>query len=114
MMEVRSVEKKEETEMAFDMMVYVQEAKAEFDRTVECKHTSFDDLYPYMLEQQSFFWYKRHAAWAALLATVKVAIGADVQWQELFSEKQLAMLEKKILDKTVLDEWLETVDSAVE
>ena len=100
--------------MSFDILTYVAEAKEEFDRTIACKHTAFDDLYPYMLEQQSFFWYKRHAAWAALLATLKVAEGAGVQWRELFNEKQLTMVDKKILDKAVLDEWLETADNLVE
>ncbi len=99
--------------MSFDILTYVKEAKEEFDRTVACKHTSFDDLYPYMLEQQSFFWYKRHAAWAALLSTLNIATGAEANWQELFTDKQLVMIEKKILDKTVLDEWLETADNDV-
>src|ERR1700730_1184643 len=100
--------KEGEDPMSFDMMAYVKEAKAEFNRTVDCKHTSFDDLYPYMLEHQSFFWYKRHAAWASLMTTLKIAEGAGADWKPLFTQKQLNMIDKKVLDKQVLDEWLGT------
>lgn len=100
--------------MTFDILTHVNDAKQEFDRTVACKHTAFDDLYPYMLEQQSFFWYKRHAAWSSLLTTLKIAESAGANWQELFTDKQRSMVEKQILDKTVLDEWLETADNIVE
>lgn len=86
---------------------YVKDAQEEFSRTVECKHTAFDDLYPYMVENQSFFWYKRHAAWASLLTIIKAAEGLDIEWQDLFTAKQIEMIEKKVLDKQVLDGWLE-------
>jgi hypothetical protein len=99
--------------MTFDLMKYVKEAKIDFDRTVDCKHTAFDDLYPYMMEHQSFFWYKRHAAWASLLTAIRIAEGAGQNWRELFTEKQVTMLEKKILDKHVLDEWLGTSNDVV-
>ena len=92
----------------FDIMTYAQQTKLEFDRTVDCKHTTFDDLYPYMHEHQSFFWYKRHAAWSALLTTLEIAEGSGADWRSLFNEKQLNMIDKKVLDKHVLDEWLET------
>lgn len=93
--------------MSLDVLTFVREAKAEFDRTVECKHTSFDDLYPYMLENQSFFWYKRHAAWASLLTAVRIADSAGANWRDLFTLKQLSMITNQVLDKQVLDEWLE-------
>lgn len=94
--------------MSFDILSFVKEAKEEFDRTLDCKHTSFDDLYPYMMEHQSFFWYKRHAAWASLLTTIRIAEGAGANWRELFTDKQIAMINNKVLDKEVLDGWLET------
>jgi hypothetical protein len=102
------IEIKEGATMSFDILSYVIEAKEEFDRTVACKHTKFDDLYPYMLEHQSFFWYKRHAAWASLLTTIHIAEGAGADWRRLFTERQLSMIEEKVLDKEVLDYWLET------
>lgn len=98
--------------MSFDILFYVKEAKEEFDRTVACKHTKFDDLYPYMIEHQPFFWYKRHAAWASLLTAIHIAEGAGADWRSLFTERQLAMIEGKILDKEVLDNWLETSKQA--
>lgn len=97
--------------MSFDILEYVKTEKEEFDRTIACKHTTFDDLYPYMLEHQSFFWYKRHAAWASLLTTIRIAEGAGTNWRELFTEDQQAMIDHKVLDKKVLDHWLETSDS---
>lgn len=93
--------------MSFDILSFVREAKEEFDRTVACKHTSFDDLYPYMMENQSFFWYKRHAAWASLLTAIRIADSAGANWRDLFTLKQLSMITNKVLDKQVLDEWLE-------
>jgi hypothetical protein len=93
-------------QMATDILKFVMETKEEFDRTLECKHTSFDDLYPFMLEDQSFFWYKRHAAWASLLTAVRIAEGLGQNWQDLFAEHQVRMIQGKVLDKKVLDEWL--------
>ena len=43
------------------------EAKTHFERALDCKHTEFDDLYPYMMEHPQFFWYKRYVAWSELL-----------------------------------------------
>jgi hypothetical protein len=37
----------------------LSEAKTHFERALDCKHTEFDDLYPYMIEHPQFFWYKR-------------------------------------------------------
>lgn len=31
------------------------EAKDHFERALDCKHTEFDDLYPYMIEHPQFF-----------------------------------------------------------
>jgi hypothetical protein len=95
------------TPMAFEVLTFVKEAKEDLDRTVACKHTSFDDLYPYMLENQSFFWYKRHAAWASLLTAIRIADHAGENWRDLFTLKQLSMITNQILEKQVLDEWLE-------
>ena len=92
--------------MSFDILMYVKEAKEQFDRTLECKHTAFDDLYPYMMEDGTFFWYKRHATWASLLTTIKIAEGAGADWTPLFNETQARMISGKVLDKRVLDEWL--------
>lgn len=30
-------------------------AKVHFERALDCKHTEFDDLYPYMIEHPQFF-----------------------------------------------------------
>lgn len=92
--------------MATEVLKYVLEAKEEFDRTLLCKHTSFDDLYPFMLEDQTFFWYKRHAMWSSLQTAVKIADGLGQNWQEAFAERQVRMIQGRILDKKVLDEWL--------
>lgn len=98
--------------MSFDVLKYVLEAKEELDRTLACKHTTFDDLYPYMMEQQTFFWYKRHAAWAGLLMAVRIAEGAEADWTSLFTDKQQTMITAKVLDKKVLDEWLEVTEDS--
>lgn len=83
----------------------LREAKVQFERTIDCKHTEFDDLYPYMSEQPQFFWYKRYVAWQELLTIVKLAQELDISWKDEFEEKQLAFIEKKVLDAKVLDEW---------
>lgn len=85
----------------------LNEAKIQFERTIECKHTEFDDLYPYMSEQPQFFWYKRYVAWQELLTVVKLARELDLDWEKHFSEKQLNYINKKILDAKVLDDWYE-------
>ncbi|MDA3130121.1 hypothetical protein ACFPTR_04965 [Aliibacillus thermotolerans] len=83
----------------------LQEAKVQFERTIDCKHTEFDDLYPYMSEQPQFFWYKRYVAWQELLTIVKLADELGLSWKDQFEESQLAFIEKKVLDAKVLDEW---------
>ncbi|MFC0557463.1 hypothetical protein [Halalkalibacter alkalisediminis] len=85
----------------------VLKAKNQFERTVDCKHTEFDDLYPYMTEQPQFFWYKRYVAWQELLTVVKIAEDMDVEWKNLFLEKQAAFVEGRVLDAKVLDDWYE-------
>lgn len=57
-------------ELAVDAEFFLSklsEAKITFERALDCKHTEFDDLYPYMLEHPQFFWYKRYVAWSQLL-----------------------------------------------
>lgn len=81
------------------------EAKSQFERTIDCKHTEFDDLYPYMNEQPQFFWYKRYVAWQELLTTVKLAKELALDWTEGFSKEQMAYINAKVLDAKVLDDW---------
>ncbi|MFB4165950.1 hypothetical protein ACE1TI_19660 [Alteribacillus sp. JSM 102045] len=83
----------------------LHEAKVQFERTIDCKHTEFDDLYPYMNEQPQFFWYKRYVAWQELLTIVKLANELDISWKEEFNEAQQRFIEDKVLDAKVLDEW---------
>lgn len=85
----------------------LQEAKIQFERTIDCKHIEFDDLYPYMSEQPQFFWYKRYVAWQELLTVVKLAQELGLSWEGFFSEKQVKYITKKILDAKVLDDWYE-------
>ncbi|MFZ4452363.1 hypothetical protein [Salibacterium aidingense] len=83
----------------------IQEAKEQFERTIDCKHTEFDDLYPYMNEQPQFFWYKRYVAWQELLTTIRLAEELEVDWREEFQSSQITFIENKVLDAKVLDEW---------
>ena len=85
----------------------INEAKVQFERTIDCKHIEFDDLYPYMNEQPQFFWYKRYVAWQELLTVVKMAEELEVNWKEQFIEKQIEYVTKKVLDAKVLDNWYE-------
>ncbi|MCK0472440.1 hypothetical protein [Halalkalibacter sp. APA_J-10(15)] len=85
----------------------LQAAKRQFERTVDCKHTEFDDLYPYITEQPQFFWYKRYVAWQELLTLVGMAKDLKIKWQPLFIDKQIAFVEARVLDAKVLDEWFE-------
>ncbi|TSB45239.1 hypothetical protein [Alkalicoccobacillus porphyridii] len=82
-------------------------AKIQFERTIDCKHTEFDDLYPYMTEQPQFFWYKRYVAWQELLTLVQVAKDLDYEWGTQFIDKQKAYIDSRILDAKVLDDWYE-------
>lgn len=85
----------------------INEARIQFERTIDCKHIEFDDLYPYMSEQPQFFWYKRYVAWQELLTVVKLADELGVEWKGQFIEKQVNYVEKKVLDAKVLDNWYE-------
>ncbi|HBI03012.1 MAG TPA: hypothetical protein DDY49_03160, partial [Paenibacillaceae bacterium] len=62
----------------------LQQAKVLFERALDCKHTEFDDLYPYMNEQPQFFWYKRYVAWQELLTVVRLASDLKIDWQPVF------------------------------
>lgn len=83
----------------------VIEAKKQFERTIDCKHTEFDTLYPYMGEQPQFFWYKRYVSWQELLTIIKLAKELDMEWQGIFTKKQIEYIDKKVLDAKVLDDW---------
>ncbi|WP_059106167.1 hypothetical protein [Shouchella shacheensis] len=94
-----------------ELHTYLEEklmmAKTQFERTIDCKHTEFDDLYPYMTEQPQFFWYKRYVAWQELLTLVTVAKDSSFAWEELFSKKQRNYIVSRVLDAKVLDNWYE-------
>ncbi|MFV8829160.1 hypothetical protein [Alkalihalobacterium sp. APHAB7] len=92
----------------------IETAKVQFERTIDCKHTEFDDLYPYMSEQPQFFWYKRYVAWQELLTVVKLAQELDLDWSPSFTEKQAKYVQSKVLDAKVLDYWYEEVNSEEE
>lgn len=86
-------------------------AKTSFERALDCKHTEFDDLYPYMIEHPQFFWYKRYVAWSELLTIVKLCNELSIEWDNLFSEKQVVYIKEQVMSSRVLDEWYETNDS---
>ncbi|MFB4213847.1 hypothetical protein ACE1TH_18295 [Shouchella sp. JSM 1781072] len=104
----------EQTELQPYLKAKLEKAKTQFERTIDCKHTEFDDLYPYISEQPQFFWYKRYVAWQELLTLVQMASDFNVNWEELFLKKQTIYIKKRILDAKVLDNWYEqsTADSA--
>lgn len=89
----------------------LSEAKITFERALDCKHTEFDDLYPYMLEHPQFFWYKRYVAWSELLTIAGLCQELDVPWKEEFSPQQVGYLEQRVMSAKVLDFWFETNDS---
>ncbi len=89
----------------------VSEAKVQFERTIDCKHTEFDNLYPYMSEQPQFFWYKRYVAWQELLTIITLADELGIEWKAAFLEKQVGYIEDKVLDAKVLDNWYEQIES---
>ncbi|ANY70070.1 hypothetical protein ABEW34_26315 [Paenibacillus algorifonticola] len=93
------------------MDVKLSDAKNHFERALDCKHTEFDDLYPYMIEHPQFFWYKRYVAWSELLTIVKLFEELDLEWREPFSERQAEYIGKRVMSSRVLDEWYETNDS---
>lgn len=89
----------------------LEAAKIRFERALDCKHTEFDDLYPYMIEHPQFFWYKRYVAWSELLTIVKLSEELGVEWKERFTEKQVDYVNKRVMSSTVLDYWYETNDT---
>ncbi len=44
-----------QTELQPYLKERLEKAKVQFERTIDCKHTEFDDLYPYISEQPTFF-----------------------------------------------------------
>ncbi|MBB3110018.1 hypothetical protein FHS18_002081 [Paenibacillus phyllosphaerae] len=86
-------------------------AKVHFERALDCKHTEFDDLYPYMIEHPQFFWYKRYVAWSELLTIVNLCEELEIAWNEQFSAKQAEYIVSRVMSSRVLDEWYETNDS---
>jgi len=89
----------------------LEEAKVHFERALDCKHTEFDDLYPYMIEHPQFFWYKRYVAWSELLTIVKLCDELGIAWIDRFAEHQAGYVRKRVMSSTVLDYWYETNDS---
>lgn len=87
------------------------DAKVHFERALDCKHTEFDDLYPYMIEHPQFFWYKRYVAWSELLTLVQLCKELEFDWQSLFTEQQVNYIESRVMSGKVLDFWYETNDS---
>ncbi|MFF2482812.1 hypothetical protein [Paenibacillus sp. NPDC058071] len=84
------------------------DAKVHFERALDCKHTEFDDLYPYMIEHPQFFWYKRYVAWSELLTIVKLSEEIELEWRSAFTERQAEYIAKRVMSSKVLDEWYET------
>lgn len=95
-------------QMPVDFLVErLSEAKTHFERALDCKHTEFDDLYPYMIENPQFFWYKRYVAWSELLTTVDICSQLSIDWEQQFTERQRAYIEQRIMSGDVLDRWYE-------
>lgn len=93
------------------LLTKLSDAKTHFERALDCKHTEFDDLYPYMIEHPQFFWYKRYVAWSELLTIVKLSEELEIDWKGNFTEKQAEYVESRVMSSRVLDEWYETNDS---
>jgi hypothetical protein len=91
----------------------LSEAKIHFERALDCKHTAFDDLYPYMVEHPQFFWYKRYVAWSELLTIVEICNELSIDWSSYFTEHQIEFITQRIMSSKVLDFWFETNDSKV-
>ena len=89
----------------------VEEARMHFERALDCKHTEFDDLYPYMIEHPQFFWYKRYVAWSELLTVVKLCNDLNIPWRQLFTVQQADYIDKRVMSAKVLDYWFEKNDS---
>jgi hypothetical protein len=86
-------------------------AKNHFERALDCKHTEFDDLYPYMIEHPQFFWYKRYVAWSELLTIVKLCDELNIPWTERFTDRQTEYVRGRVMSGKVLDYWYETNES---
>ncbi|NBD26265.1 hypothetical protein [Paenibacillus glycinis] len=93
------------------LLTKLSDAKNHFERALDCKHTEFDDLYPYMIEHPQFFWYKRYVAWSELLTIVKLSEEIEIDWKGQFTEKQSEYITSRVMSSRVLDEWYETNDS---
>ncbi|MBM7563665.1 hypothetical protein [Paenibacillus sacheonensis] len=93
------------------LLTKLSDAKNHFERALDCKHTEFDDLYPYMIEHPQFFWYKRYVAWSELLTVVKLSEELEIDWKGQFTEKQSEYVTSRVMSSRVLDEWYETNDS---
>jgi hypothetical protein len=93
------------------LMAKLSEAKIHFERALDCKHTEFDDLYPYMIEHPQFFWYKRYVAWSELLTVVKLCTELSIEWEQQFSQQQTDYIKQRVMSSKVLDYWYETNDS---
>lgn len=89
----------------------LSEAKVTFERALDCKHTEFDDLYPYMLEHPQFFWYKRYVAWSQLLTIAGLCEELGIDWQGEFTPGQVTYLQQRVMSAKVLDFWFEKNDS---
>ncbi|SFB41335.1 hypothetical protein SAMN05216312_107233 [Cohnella sp. OV330] len=89
----------------------LEQAKIHFERALDCKHTEFDDLYPYMIEHPQFFWYKRYVAWSELLTIVKLCDELGISWTEQFTERQAEYVRGRVMSSKVLDYWYETNES---
>ncbi|MDG0813610.1 hypothetical protein [Cohnella rhizosphaerae] len=89
----------------------LEQAKIHFERALDCKHTEFDDLYPYMIEHPQFFWYKRYVAWSELLTIVKLCDELEITWTEQFTERQAEYVRGRVMSSKVLDYWYETNES---
>lgn len=83
----------------------LSEAKTHFERALDCKHTEFDDLYPYMMEHPQFFWYKRYVAWSELLTIVKLCEELSIDWKDKFTPNQVEYVRNRVMSSKVLDEW---------
>ncbi|OWR27223.1 hypothetical protein CDO73_23550 [Saccharibacillus sp. O23] len=89
----------------------VNDAKVHFERALDCKHTEFDDLYPYMIEHPQFFWYKRYVAWSELLTLADLCEELSFPWRDEFTPQQVEYVEQRVMSAKVLDFWFENTDS---
>ncbi|KAA9003926.1 hypothetical protein F4V43_10930 [Paenibacillus spiritus] len=89
------------------------EAKDHFERALDCKHTDFDDLYPYMIEHPQFFWYKRYVAWSELLTIAGLCEELDYAWRDLFTSNQVQYVEERVMSAKVLDYWFEKNEALI-